>query len=70
MIKVIGSQSREKIEDTEYIVDYMDDIDDVPRDVFLLDMETGVREKWTENDHYAGYVVEIDGVGFEFVCSL
>jgi len=27
----------------------------------------GSCELWTLNDHYAGYVIEIDGKGFEFV---
>ena len=30
----------------------------------------GIRELWSQNDSYAGYVIEIDGMGYEFVRSL
>jgi hypothetical protein len=70
MIKQIGSQRREPIEETEYLIDFIDGPGDVFRDAFLIDTATGRREKWTENDDFAGYVIEIDGVGFEFVCEV
>ena len=70
-MKRIGSQTRERIEETEYVVDYIDPVDQESyRDAFLVNTTTGKREKWTENDDYAGYVIEIDGVGFEFVTEL
>jgi hypothetical protein len=36
----------------------------------VLEDETGKRELWVLNDDYCGYVIEIDGDGFEFVCSI
>jgi hypothetical protein len=32
--------------------------------------DNGRIEVWAENDDFAGYVIEIDGVGYEFVSSL
>lgn len=39
-------------------------------EVVLRDQHTGVEELWVERDNYAGYVIEVDGVGYEFVRSL
>jgi hypothetical protein len=80
MIKQIGSQTREPIEDTEYSIKFRDEhlvlsadgvrrMEDGP-DVVLLNKETGISELWTKKDDSAGYVVVIGGVGFEFVRSL
>lgn len=63
-IRQIGSQNRETLEDAGLrLVAGMDD-----GEVILADGDK--RELWQRNDHFAGYVVEIDGVGYEFVRSL
>lgn len=80
MIKHIGSQIREPIEETEYKIQFRDEhlvlsetgaaqFEDGP-EVVLLNTITGKEELWVERDHFAGYVVEIDGKGFEFVRTL
>ena len=80
MIGHIGSQTREPIEDTEYTIQFRDEhlvlsargvrrLEPGP-DAVLLNKETGISELWTERDDYAGYVIVIDGKGFEFVRSL
>jgi len=33
----------------------------------ILEDESGKRELWAANDDHAGYTVEIDGWGYEFV---
>lgn len=64
-VKEIGSQRREKIENsdmeiatrispTEVILKYKDD-DKLPHELWIL------------RDDFAGYVIEIDGKGYEFV---
>ena len=79
-MKQIGSQIRERIEDTNYIIQFRDEhlvlsakgvrgLECGP-DVVLLNQTTGIAELWTERDDFAGYVIEIDGKGFEFVHSL
>jgi len=69
MIEHIGSQTREPIEDTENelleFVEYLSG-----RDAILLNTENGIKELYIERVDYAGYVVVIDGKGFEFVRSL
>ena len=37
-----------------------------PNQTAILSDNTGKRELWAENDHFAGYVIEINGKGFEF----
>ncbi len=69
MIKRIGSQTRENIEDTEYTVDSIEGTEIGGRNVFLTTID-GKYELWTERDDFAGYVVVIDGIGYEFVRSL
>lgn len=62
MIKQIGSQNREKIEDTSYKIR--------AKRGKLVSLECGShREVWAKNDHHAGYTLEIDGIGYEFVSS-
>jgi hypothetical protein len=55
------SQTRDRIEDTGRCV-----IRFLPGDQVLLSDAT----IWAKNDHYAGYVIEIEGVGYEFIRSL
>jgi len=75
------AQIREKLEDTEYILVAIDEhivvgvqghyIGDWPerREACLRHKETGRQELWMECDEFAGYVIEIDGMGFEYVRS-
>ena len=39
-------------------------------EVILKEIETLNLELWVKSDDAAGYVVEIDGIGYEFVSSL
>jgi hypothetical protein len=64
MIKHIGSQNREKIEETEYEVFHIEN-----EYAILKDKETGKLEAWFANDHHAGYTIEINGIGYEFASS-
>jgi len=76
----IGSQIREPIEDTEYVIRFRDEHMvlgaeglrgfEFGPDAVLLNTETGISELWTKNDDYAGYVIVIDDEGYEFVRSL
>lgn len=76
----MNSQTRERIEDTNYEIKFRDEhlvltatgvqgIEDGP-DAVLLNKETGISELWTMRDDFAGYVIEIGGIGYEFVRSL
>ncbi len=68
-MKVIGSQRREKIEETEYQIDTIEGDKIMGHNATLVN-SNGDLELWTENDHFAGYVIEIDGIGYEFVRSI
>ena len=68
MITAKGSQNREPIEDTEYHI--VKTWPEVSRGHVVLEDETGRRELWVKNDHYSGYVIVINGKGYEFVRSL
>jgi hypothetical protein len=57
-----GSQFREPIGDTEYWV-----VGECDCGVVLHDSIFGHFQVWAKRDDYAGYVLEIDGVGYEFV---
>ncbi len=60
--RVIGSQIRDLLEDTDMrIVSATSD-----GEVVLTEGDSGSRELWQANDHFAGYVIEIEGVGYEF----
>ncbi len=64
-MKTIGSQKREPISETDYEL--------VCRNggsVTLRDKTNGRKELWYLNDHHAGYTIEIDGLGYEFVTSI
>ncbi len=61
-MKNIGSQIRQKIEDTSYKLR--------SKKGNFVSLECGDhREVWAKNDHHAGYTLEIDGIGYEFVSS-
>lgn len=61
-----GSQNRDTLEDSgmRFVCRRSS------TDIVLRDQDTGIEELWVERDDYAGYVIEIDGVGYEFVRSL
>lgn len=65
MMQFRGSQVRENIDEAGYkIICKVDD------GYYLQEVITGKAELWIENDHYAGYVVVIDGKGHEFVRTI
>ena len=79
-MKIIGSQTRERIEETDYIVRFIDEhlvlsetgihqLESGPV-VVLLNKKTGGEELWTENYGFAGYVIVIGGKEYEFVRNL
>jgi len=61
------SQIREKIEDLNVMVAVPKNSDG---EIVLYDEEEEKFELWVERDDCAGYVIEIDGVGFEFVRTI
>lgn len=67
-ITTIGSQKRDKLESTEYIL-YLDEgeVDGHEDCVILQHQESETLELWWKNDQAASYVIEIDGVGYEYV---
>lgn len=66
MITVRGSQRREPIEETDYrIISSWPDLD--IGEVILQDEHTHHRELWVKRNDFAGYVIVINGNGYEFV---
>ena len=65
-IQDIGSQKREKLEETDMEIAQRIS----SREIILKDKINNQHELWIENDHFAGYVIEIDGKGYEFVRSI
>ena len=61
------SQIREKIEDLNVMVAVPKNSDG---EIVLYDEYEEKFELWVERDDCAGYVIEIDGVGFEFVRTI
>lgn len=64
-MKTIGSQKRELLKDSG-----MELYRKEGKGAILRDAKTGKLEMWREKDDFAGYVIEIDGKGFEFVRSI
>jgi hypothetical protein len=64
MTRQIGSQYRETLEEAGYWI-----VDNSSDETILAD-EDGKLEVWVENNHYAGWVLEINGIGYEFVRSV
>ena len=63
-MRQIGSQRRETLAEAGYELVVMTDNGQT---AILFD---GMKlEVWTNRNDYAGYVIEIDGIGFEFVRS-
>ncbi len=65
MITIRYSQSREPIEDTAYRVVS----DRRKHSVVLVNTSNGRHEVWHRNDDFSGYVLVINGIGYEFVRS-
>lgn len=65
-MRKIGSQTRESIEETKYSISQRIN----SQEVILRDETTGELSLWCANDHYAGYVIEIDEIGYEFCTSI
>jgi hypothetical protein len=69
-----GSQLREKLEDTEYALVEFSNAEHGPdgeltwNEAVLQDSD-GKREVWVLHDDHAGYTVEINGLGYEFISS-
>lgn len=64
-METIGSQKREKIEKLPYRV-----LKWLPNKEVILRDDNGKKELWIENDHFAGYVIEINHIGYEFVRTI
>jgi hypothetical protein len=64
-MKRIGSQIRERISETRYVVESVHD-----GQATIRDTETGQRERWYANDHHAGYTLQIGRWGYEYGCDL
>jgi hypothetical protein len=58
----IGSQIRQEIEESEY-----DIVQIYRRTAILRNRDTGKDEVWAKNNNFAGYVIVIDGQGYEFM---
>jgi hypothetical protein len=66
----VGSQIRENIEDTGYTIDVIEGDELTGRNVLLVTADNNKLELWTENNDFAGYVIVIDGIGYEFVRTI
>ena len=64
-MKHIGSQTRETYKEAGYEIVSASDDGEV-----VLKNEDGGYELWVQNDDFAGYVVEIGGIGYEFITSV
>lgn len=67
-MKIRGSQRSETLEEAGYTLVRFIGAD--KREAVLQDKETGNRELWAKRTDYVGYVVEIQGVGYEYVWAL
>lgn len=64
MAKQIGSQNRETLKEAETVL-----IRSVGNEILTLNHQ-GQFELWMIHDHHAGYTLEWDGVGYEFLRTL
>jgi hypothetical protein len=62
MITKRGSQSREPLEETEFTL-----IGAIGKNEVVLQTDFGPPELWAKKDDAAGYVIVINGQGYEFV---
>ena len=72
-METIGSQNREKLENTEYEM-LADEAEHAHFDnegsVLLRNTKTNAIEVWFKNDLGSGYIIEIENVGYEFARCL
>ena len=64
-MKTIGSQKRETLAESGMRI-----LKRWSKKEVILTDDTGIEEVWYENDHFAGYVIEINGKGYEFLTVL
>lgn len=62
-MKRIGSQTRASLQEEGYRL-----VRREAEDVILENDEGGI-ERWTKHDDFAGFVFDVDGIGYEFVSS-
>lgn len=65
-MKTRGSQTRDTLLESGYRIHSKRG----SGEIVLENIVDGNREVWAANDHFAGYVIEIDGIGYEFVYTL
>ena len=58
-------EKRDKIENTEFTLISIDGTIAI-----LYNEEEKKHEEWVENNNFAGYTIEINGTGYEFVRTL
>ena len=61
-----GSQLRQELELSGMTIYAFTGSHDLASEVLLEERGTRKLELWRRNDSYAGYVIVIDGVGYEF----
>lgn len=62
MTKKIGSQTRDTLKESGYTL-----IKRINKNnVILQEKGESHCESWFKNDHHAGYVIEINGLGYEY----
>ena len=64
-MKTIGSQKRELLAESG-----MELVSENGNGALLKSKIDGNVELWMQNDDFAGYVIEIDGVGYEFIRTI
>lgn len=64
-MRKIGSQCRDSLDYSGYTLHKRINNNEV-----ILMAYDKVLQLWVAKDDYAGYVIEIDGIGYEFICSV
>jgi len=64
-MKKIGSKTRETLKEAGFEL-----VERKGKAVVLKDVKTLNLELWSQNNDYAGYVIEINNVGYEFISNL
>lgn len=65
-----GAQTRDTLEEADYVIVEGPIGKKGERKVLTKDRATGRCELWKENDNFVGYVLEIDGTGYQFARSV
>lgn len=60
-MKKVGSQIRESLRESGYKL-----VKKSGKEAILQDKEDGHHELWVKRDDFAGYVIVINGVGYEY----